>query len=207
MRRDSAATRYKAQRGFTLFEMVAVICSIVILYMVAEQRLNDLPAAAERASFQAVLEQVKTGINFAMFSSLASSHSGATTVMEGTNPMAYLLETPFNYRGERSVVNDPVESRSSWYFETSTGQLVYVVGKSSIEDVLVTVAGTPVQLGQIRLRIASRYSAGPQVMSVSLPARSGRWQGVVLEPVHPYHWGKREDQTKHVEQGVISATQ
>ncbi|HEY0961432.1 MAG TPA: hypothetical protein VGE69_03665 [Pseudomonadales bacterium] len=169
--------------GFTLFEMVVSICSIVILYMIAEQRLNDLPAAAERANFFAVLEQIKTGVNFEMVTRLASGRGGDIRTLEGVNPMNFLIEAPSNYRGELEAVTDAVQHRNSWYFETATGELVFVVGGSSINDVKVLVGGVPVSLGQIRLRLTNVYGQG-----------DGRWQALILAPVREYNWERRQVQ-------------
>lgn len=163
--------------------MVASICIIVILYMVAEQRLNELPAAAERASFHAVLEQIKSGVHFAMINGLTSGRGSELRALEGGNPMAFLLEIPSNYGGELELVTDAVRSRNAWYFETSTGQLVYVVGGTSIERVWVSIAGVPVNYGQIRLQVRNHYSA-----------LANKWEGIVLAPVYEYRWDRVEEQ-------------
>lgn len=183
--------------GFTLFEMVVVICSIVILYMVAEQRLNELPAAAERANFMAVLEQIKTGVNFAMISKMTQGKTQDLHEMDGSNPMAFLLEGPSNYLGELQLVTDTIRRRNAWYFESSTGDLVYVVGGASIGDVWIKIAAVPVNYGQIRFRIKNIYSgmdAGK--VGENLPAERNSnqdWQGMLLVPVHEYSWEKGQE--------------
>jgi hypothetical protein len=187
-----AARRHGA--GFTLFEMVVTICSIVILYMVAEQRLNELPAAAERASFHAILEQIKTGVNFEMVTRLASGRSDDIRMLEGSNPMNFLIEAPSNYRGTLERVTDAVDRRNSWYFETSTGELVYVVGGSSINDVKVLVGGMPVSLGQIRLKLVNVYDGAAS-------RQPGKWQALVLAPVREFSWDRRAEQPIPVGRG------
>jgi len=181
--------------------MVVVICSIVILYMVAEERLNQLPAAAERANFYAVLEQMKTGVNFEMVTRLASGRGDEIRALEGSNPINFLIEAPSNYRGEMEQVTDAVEKRNSWYFETTSGELVYVVGGSSIEDVRVVTGGVPVNLGQIRLKLTNVYDQ----IRESSPAPgsaprgqgtkgSGNWQALMLLPVREYSWERSPEQ-------------
>jgi hypothetical protein len=175
--------------GFSLFEMVVVICSIVILYMVAEERLNQLPAAAERANFYAVLEQIKTGVTFEMVTRLAGGRGHDIRALQGTNPVKYLIEAPSNYRGELDLVTDGVDKRNSWYFETTTGELVYVVGGASIEDVKVIVGGVPVNLGQIRLKLTDVYDdTGGE------PGKAGNWQALVLLPVREFTWERSPEQ-------------
>lgn len=194
MSRARAGSRPQRAGGFTLFEMVVVICSIAILYMIAEQRINDLPAAAERANFQGVLEQLKTGVTLAMVSGVAQGRTGGNNGLAGTNPMYLMLETPSNYLGEMAEVTDAVRRRNAWYFETDTGQLVYVVGGNSIQDVLVTIAAVPVNLGQIRFRIENLYRVGDGALvhgSQLPPGAAGSWQGVQLVPVYEFSWEGR----------------
>lgn len=174
--------RRRRSAGFSLFEMVVSICVIAILYMIAEQRLNDLPAAAERANFHAVLEQIKAGVKLEMIDKVSQGRVHELMRLEGANPMGFLVETPSNYGGELDLVTDAVRRRNAWYFERSTGQLVYVVGGSSINDVYVRVAGIPVNLGQIRLRLTNTYSG------------SGNWDALVLAPVYEYTWDARAEQ-------------
>ena len=187
-------------KGFTLFEMVVVICAIVILYMVAVQRLNDLPAAAERASFLGTLEQIKTGVNFEMITSLAGGRFHELKEKAGTNPMNFLLETPGNYLGEIDKVTDEsVARRRSWYFETSTGELVYMVGGSSVPNVFVKVGGIDVNLGQIRFHVSSVYSdeRGQLILegqnSIGHEQNQNAWQGIQLLPVKEYRWQSEND--------------
>lgn len=191
----------RAQSGFTLFEMVVVICSIAILYVVAEQRMNDLPAAAERANFRGVLEQIKTGVQFETFNRMSQGKTGSLHDMVGANPMDYLLEPPSNYLGELAQVTDAVRRRNAWYYEQDSGELVYVVGGSSIQDVRVVIATVPVNLGQIRFRIQSVYKNENNEMKID-----GRdaitpdmdWEGVLLLPVHEYNWNDRVEDPAEV---------
>ena len=202
MRRDRYSVKPARNRGFTLFEMVVVICLIVILYMVAEQRLNDLPAAAERASFLGVLAQLKTALNVQMVSRMTAGNGSGVREMEGSNPMNYLLEMPKNYRGEVDSLNNNGLLKSSWYFDRSNGELVYVVGEASVDDVSVSVAGIPVNLGMIQLKIINVFvQPGERLESLqdlnlsSGSYKSGKnWQGLMLLPVYPYEWEKRPEQ-------------
>jgi hypothetical protein len=199
VRHGRSRRAYGKSGGFSLFEMVVVICSIVILYMVAEERLNQLPAAAERANFYAVLEQIKTGVNFEMVTRLARGGEGEIRELEGRNPMEFLIEPPSNYRGELGTVTDAVDKRNSWYFETSTGELVYVVGGSSISEVQVMIAGTAVNLGQIRFKLRNVYDGEEPGGSFVRPRRGQdeadrNWQALLLAPVREFTWERQIEQ-------------
>lgn len=201
--RPGSSTRLAA--GFTLFEMIVVICVIVVLYMMAERRLNDLPAAAERANFQAVLEQVKSGVTLAMAAAVARGGTAEVQGLAGTNPMDNMLDGPSNYLGELDVVDDSVRRRNAWYFENSSQELVYVVGGASIPDVWVTIAAQPVNLGQIRFRVENLFDDGKggvvRGSTLQDGQPMGRWEAVQLVPVHAFRWEQREDSALNALEG------
>jgi type II secretory pathway pseudopilin PulG len=187
-------------RGFSLFEVVVVVCLIVLLYLIAQQRLNEMPAAAERASFYGVLAQLKTGMNLAMLAAVSRGGLQQARGMEGANPMDLLLETPGNYRGELDVLQNPGNlRRASWYFERSSRNLVYLVGSASIEDVQVTVGGMSLNPGEVRFRVASAYGAENEraLLASESGERGGQasgWQGLLLVPVYAFEWERRAGQ-------------
>ncbi len=171
------ARKHRGQRGFTLFEMVVAICSIVILYMMAVNRLDALPAAAERAAFQGTVAQMKTGVQLYMLSKLTSGGMDELLAMEGGNPMEFMLEHPRNYRGPVAEIA-PGLRRGSWYYEVSSGELVYLVGTESIADVWVDYGVTMVMPGEIRFKVTN-------------VVESGAWQALLLREVRPYEWRAR----------------
>jgi hypothetical protein len=181
--------RNLSHKGFTLFELVVSICTVAILYMVAEQRLSELPASAERASFYGVLEQIKTGVNFKMVSTLAAGGSSDVLRWEGRNPIEFLLQAPTNYQGEVERVTQKSAQARAWYYESETGHLVYVVGGGSVDDVLVQAAGQSSKPGQIRFKLMNQYSSAADQNKIE-----SDWQGVILQEVVEYNWPKRQTQ-------------
>jgi hypothetical protein len=188
-------------KGFTLFELVVSICTVAILYMVAEQRLSELPASAERASFYGVLEQIKTGVNFKMVSTMAAGGSSDVLQWEGRNPMEFLLGTPANYKGEVERVAQKSAQRGAWYFEKETEHLVYVVGGGSVDDVLVQAAGQSSKPGQIRFKLVNQYSKAAASLAAASKFEAEdqqrierSWQGVILQEVVEYNWPKKHSQ-------------
>ena len=173
--------------------MVVVICGIALLYTVVERRIKELPAAAERATFYAVLEQIRTGVNLAMLSRVASRDFDTLQALEGTNPMVFLLETPRNYRGEVNGLEQPGLMRRSWYFDSSRGELVYLTGIASENNVRVLVSGSAISMGVIRLRLTNVYSDSDGVGGGggggAMGARGlSTWEGLVLRPVYDFVW-------------------
>jgi prepilin-type N-terminal cleavage/methylation domain-containing protein len=182
-----------SSRGFTLFEMVVAICVIAILYMVVERRMNELPAAAERASFLVVLEQIRTGVTLEVVRRMADGLAHELFALEGSNPIDFLLEKPSNYGGELHLVTDAVPRRGAWYYELATGQLVYVVGRASVENVWVDVAGISVHTGQIRMQVVNVYQEATTQQDTT--GERENWLGLGLREVQQYRWEQGDEQT------------
>ena len=79
--------------GFTLFELVAFILIVSIVFSVAMRRFQDFPGEAERANFLAITGQIKAGVNIQMMNAIASGSWNETTRLENSNPMDLMLET------------------------------------------------------------------------------------------------------------------
>ena len=168
------------QQGFSFFEMVVVISCIAFFYMAAVDRMSNLPAMAERASMEAVVAQVKAGLNLQMVTMLTKHGESRAQELQQENPMSFMLEAPGNYLGEVEQMAGVAPQPASWYFERSSRQLVYVIDPGSAPAVSVNIGGSTVMPGQLRFQVES---AG----------NGGRWQGLVLQPVYPYQWQVREE--------------
>lgn len=166
--------------------MVIVIFCISLLYVVAERRMNDLPAAAERASFYAVLEQIRSGVKLAMLSGVARQDVRSLQALEGSNPMRFALETPRNYRGEISGVNQARLVPRSWYFDTARGELLYVPGANSVDKVRLLTPGRESDTSVIRLRLSNVYAH-------DVGGQPVKWEGLLLRPVVDFVWEMEEE--------------
>lgn len=164
--------RMAAQRGFSLFELLVYILAASILFSVMLNRYRDFPGEAERASFIAVLGQLRAGVNMQMMNAIAEGSWQRLGALDGSNPMELMLEVPDNYLGEFPGV-DASMPRRSWYFDTSEGHLVYHVNQN--EHVRVRIDGEDVPADQIRFAIRNVQG-------------DGGWQGLTLAPVQPYEW-------------------
>lgn len=165
-------SRRRQQRGFSLFELMVYILAASILFSVMLNRYRDFPDEAERASFIAVLGQLRAGVNLQMMNAIADGSWNRLDALDGSNPMDLMLEAPSNYLGEFAEVGASLPRRS-WYFDTSAGHLVYHVNRA--EQIRAQVDGTEVTTDQIRFVIRNVHE-------------NGGWQGLVLAPVHPYDW-------------------
>ncbi len=195
---------FNKNRGFSLFELVAFIISVAIIYAYAANRFAEFPAQAERASFIAVITQLQTGINLELISAVTGGNAGAAALLEDINPMDLMLLPPSNYLGAFSGPPSAGLPRRSWYFDNSRMELVYLVSDSTgvflaFDEQLVPVSeirfSVTTDYGEVDIqsgldvRIASRAGEIPQ------ENRRSRLNGVVLKPVTPFYWQElREDQ-------------
>lgn len=188
---------FNKNRGFSLFELVAFIISVAIIYAYAANRFAEFPAQAERASFIAVITQLQTGINLELISAVTGGNTGAAAHLEGINPMDLMLLPPSNYLGAFSGAPSADFPRRSWYFDNTSDELVYLVNDSG--GVYLSINNQRVPVDEIRfsvspdygevdlesgldVKIASRLQQVPQIN------RRSRLNGVVLRPVAPFYW-------------------
>jgi prepilin-type N-terminal cleavage/methylation domain-containing protein len=125
-RRTAALTR----RGFTLIELVVVICVVALLFAVALDRLTRFQELGERAA----LEQNLAAINVALtmkFAALVAAGRGHAIEKElSENPVDLLARPPENYLG--ALFTPPAEllPARSWYYDRASAELVYVPGRT-----------------------------------------------------------------------------
>lgn len=166
------------QRGFSMFELVVYLLSVSILFAAAVSRYQDFPGEAERANFTAVLAQLRTGVNLQMILALTSNKRSALEEMEGSNPMDLMLETPNNYVGALSGINETELPRRVWYFDTINGELVYLADRADNLFLLTPQGRLPTE--RIRFRIRNVYD--------ETESERRSWQGIILVAVEPYEW-------------------
>lgn len=192
----------KSSRGFSLFELVAFIISVAIIYAFAANRFSDFPAQAERANFIAITTQLQSSLNLELMAVLARGHGSMADVFEGVNPMDLLLQPPSNYLGSFNNPDPSRLDRRSWYFDERSEELVYRI--NDIGGVFLELNNVPIPTEEIRFKV--RLSSG-QVdertgLDIVLAERAGevpegsrrtRVTGVVLLPVIPFIWEDFEE--------------
>lgn len=191
------APGFNKNRGFSLFELVAFIISVAIIYAYAANRFAEFPAQAERASFRAVTTQLQTGINLELINAVTRGNTGAASLLEGINPMDLMLLPPSNYLGAFSGASSADFPRRSWYFDSNSNELVYLVNDST--GVYIAINNQQLPVNEIRFRVTPDYGevdsdSGLDVKIASrereIPQgnRRSRLNGVVLMPVAPFYW-------------------
>lgn len=115
------------QRGFTLLELVVVICLVAVLFTVAVNRLWQLQVAAEQAALDTMLGNLRSALGMKVAMLVVKGDTNGLRALQGSNPMTLMAQTPDSYLGERTAADPASITRGSWYFHTGSKMLVYRV--------------------------------------------------------------------------------
>jgi prepilin-type N-terminal cleavage/methylation domain-containing protein len=170
----------RAERGFSLLELLIVIVIVSVLVMVAIDRLLVLRFEAERVTVQSVIAALKSGLYVEFAGAAASGQTAAMDAAKGSNPMLRLSERPDTYAGEFFGADPALFEPGTWYFDTRDRALVYLV---RFPEQFVTPLPGPARL---RLRVEPDYDDLD---------RNGRFdpgrdpvRGLTLVPLEPFQW-------------------
>lgn len=199
-KKASFPTQWANAKGFSIFELTVFIIVVAIIYASAARRFSEFPGEAERANFLAVLSQLQTSINLELMLAMSRGQHAIFQDLESANPMDLLLDTPSNYLGAFSFVDESRLNRRSWYFDEVRNELVYLVNDE--EGVFLRVDGQQVPTDVIRFTVRASYRSQASTSSLSVGASlgvagdsrlsvqsRGSPSGMLLEPVLPYDWG------------------
>jgi type II secretory pathway pseudopilin PulG len=161
-------------RGFTLFELVVAIMIATALGTVFLERLRFYQEIAEKASMEATLRQIKTGLQIRLAELIIANRQGEAVQLEIEDPTRWLDTPPSNYAGLYREKPGP----GAWYFDARQKQLVYV---ANVGDRLKLDGATGSKEIRFRARLLKDRVpvAGGTIESVT---------GVTLTPIHRYRW-------------------
>jgi general secretion pathway protein G len=101
-------------------------------------------------------------------------------LLENSNPMEQLSQTPSNYLGELASSEAAAAPGGNWYFDRGERSLVYRVNNVSYFE--TELAGPPRARFRVRLQFQDRNGNGV------FDAGEDKLEGVVLTPLEPYRW-------------------
>ena len=113
--------------GFTLLELVIVIAILSVLLTVAISRFLALQADAEKAAMDTMLGTLRSALGIKVAELIVKQELGGVGVLVGSNPVDRLAEAPSNYLGAVTDADPSTLPSGSWYFDTRSRALVYVV--------------------------------------------------------------------------------
>ncbi len=167
-----------SDRGFTLIELVIVICIVGILSATLLKRVWFYQDQAEKAAMEQVAGALQSALTMKYARLLTRGKGSEISALVAENPMNWLAKIPGNYAGEYYDVTPRSISRGNWTFDLKSRNLIYVVDRSDYF--------TPGKDGKkwVRYRVNLLYEP--------VPTTSGKpgkeLVGVLFEPTEPYRW-------------------
>lgn len=116
-----------AQAGFTLFELIVVICIVSVLAALLLNRLEVYKEAAEKAAMQQTAAAIKSALQMRVASYMITGRDREIENLRNENPVSWLQEKPAEYAGEFYADAYARVRPGSWYFDLSRRELVYVI--------------------------------------------------------------------------------
>ena len=166
--------KYKKNlKGFTLFELMIVICIISVLAIIFFKRVLFYQEMAEKASVQQVVGALQSALVL-QFGHLMASGGEKNIVYE--NPMDWLMQKPGNYAGEFNQVNPSKMEPGTWVFDKSTHELIYYPDHAEYFKSSNSEAKW--------IRYQTRLMYEPNLRNKKIHELSG----LIISPVEPYQW-------------------
>ncbi len=177
--------------GFSLLELVVVICIVALLAMHLNRRLQLLQVAAEQAAAEHVIGAVRSAVALEVAQHVLGGRPEALALLPGSNPMDRLAEQPGNYLGELEAPDPASIEAGHWYFDRGQDVLVYRVRHGRYLE-------TPLP-GPPRIRFKYRVVAADSNANGIFEPRGDEIRGLTVTAVEPYRWvdphGAKKDET------------
>jgi prepilin-type N-terminal cleavage/methylation domain-containing protein len=167
--------RRRSSPGFTLIELIIVVCIVALCAVLLLERLRFYQEAAEKAVMEYNVGVVKSALQLRVAALLVRGEEQKIESLARLNPIEWLVEPPPGYRGEFRAPQPDVP-RGSWYFDATRNELVYV---PNLDAHLERLAD-----GSKRLRFRVRIDFEP----TESDSERKRMTGMRIEPVAPYTW-------------------
>jgi len=115
----------RRRAGFTLLELVVVICIIAVLAAKLLDWLRFYQEQAEKAAMEATVSAMQAGLTLRASALLIRGTPADINALNRQNPMDWLTERPGSYLGAFVREPPPEGGEAIWFFDTTTGTVVY----------------------------------------------------------------------------------
>ena len=166
------------QAGFTLFELIVVVCIVAIMAGILFNRLQLYQEAAEKAAMQQTAAAIKSALQMRVASYMINGRDNEIEHLRGENPVSWLQEKPADYAGEFYADAYARVRPGSWYFDLNRRELIYVVNLGA------NFKPGPDGRKWARYRVRIEYEAVPEPGAAPRKVLSA----VTFVPVQPYVW-------------------
>ena len=164
--------------GFTLFELIVVVCIVAIMAGILLNRLRLYEEAAEKAAMQQTAAAIKSALQMRVASYMISGRDNEIEKLRDENPVNWLQEKPADYAGEFYADVYARVRPGSWYFDLTRRELIYVLNLG--DDFKPGPDGRK----WVRYRVRIKYDELPETGAPPRKVLSA----VSFAPVQPYAW-------------------
>jgi general secretion pathway protein G len=166
----------KEESGFTLVELLIVVCIVAFLASLLFSRILFYQELAEKAAMQQVVSAVQTALVMEYGHRMASGMGPGVINITNENPMEWLAQKPGNYAGEYYGVKPSTAEPGNWVFDRGSHELIYL--PDHVEYFV------PAKNGTRWIRFHTRYTYESNYRSKDVQVLTG----VTFSPVEPYQW-------------------
>jgi type II secretory pathway pseudopilin PulG len=178
--RDALTPRVRCRpaAGFTLFELIIVVCLVSIMAGILINRLQIYKEAAEKAAMQQTAAAIKSALQMRVAAYMISARDKEIENLRNENPVNWLQEKPADYAGEFYADAYARARPGSWYFDLSRRELIYVINLG--DNFKPGADGRK----WVRYRVSIEYESVPEKGAPPRKVLSA----VNFAPVRPYVW-------------------
>ena len=167
------------QAGFTLFELIVVVCIVSVMAFILLDRLQVYKEGAEKAVMQQTAAAIKSALQLRVASYMIHGREDEIEKLRTQNPVNWLQERPENYAGEFYADAYARVRPGSWYFDLARRELIYVV------DFGAHFKPGPDGRKWVRYHVTIGYEQ--QLTEKDAPPRMV-FSALSFAPVQPYAW-------------------
>jgi general secretion pathway protein G len=164
--------------GFTLFELIVVVCIVAIIAGILLNRLRFYEEAAEKAAMQQTAAAIKSALQMRVASYMISGRDNEIENLRNENPVNWLQEKPADYAGAFYADAYARVRPGNWYFDLTRRELIYVINLGD------NFKPGPDARKWVRYRVRIGYEEVPERGAPPRKVLSA----VSFAPVQPYVW-------------------
>lgn len=166
--------------GFTLFELVLVICLVAVFSGILLDRFFKYQELAEKAAMEQTAGAIRSALAIQMAGLVTQGRADAIPALVDVNPFQFVTDRGTKYAGEYFEVTNGDIAPGSWYFDLKRKELVYLVRRG---EHFVSGEG---ETKQVRYKVTLVHNEW--LAKVIGKEKRNYVGGVVLEEVAPYSW-------------------
>jgi general secretion pathway protein G len=165
-------------RGFSLFELLVVMCIVAVLAAALLNRVSFYQEQAEKAAMDQVVAALQSALTLQLASLMTRGRESDADRLATENPMNWLAKKPANYGGEFFDPGPQAVAPGNWMFDLKSRDLIYVVDRGNF----FTPGKSGVKWIRLHVNLVRDYIPG------DAGKRRQALSGAVIEPVEAYRW-------------------